>query len=510
MFRALNNIYLRIYNKNSLIYLMGIIFGACVTLSFAPFNLWPMAIVGLSGFVFLLNRQIVNQKSVFTLGFSFGLGLFFSGLYWVFYSMQTAQTGVAVSLILTFIFCTFMALLPALMAMIYQRLLSSSNTTRALSFAILWVLFEWLRGWLFTGMPWLFLGYAHTDSFLSPILTLTGTLGVSFIVAFSSAGLAAAFHAPKTAIINAIIISLLCFPAVFMSASSKVTKNTPLTVTVIQGNIAQDDKWTFQHRVPTLLMYRDLTRDHPDSDLIIWPETALPVFQKHWTDFIESVDTTAKETQQGLITGILTSEGNSRETYKEFNSLLALGESSGVYNKQHLVPFGEILPFESLLRGLISFFDIPYSTFSAGANNQNLIQFRDFKLATAICYEIAFAELTRLQAKNSQAIVTISNDAWFGTSIAPFQHLQIAQIRAIENGLPVIRATQNGISAIIDAQGKILKQTPQFEQTSATAVINMENSSTMYTKYGDTWFLLLLAGAIVLLAGLNFRAKKKR
>ena len=505
--------HMRLFNSAWLIYLFLFVVGASISLAFAPFRYWPISLIAIAIFYSSLH---LLPKSAFLKGTFFGAGLFLTGLHWVFFSMQTAGVGIAIASLLTAAFCLGLALLLGLFAHYYHRYLATLTLFQPLTFALMWWAFEWVRSWLFTAMPWLLLADAHSQSWFTPYLTVIGSSGLSFVIALIATLFASALTNRNPTIrsgyLTIMLILIALAPLATQINKDSIHTSQPLKVSIIQGNIDQDDKWMSYQRIPTLMLYSQLTRTLPDSDLIVWPETAMPVFADVYSEFVEAIDDYARNEQQGILSGVLT-RSEADGYYREFNSMIAMGTATGTYSKQHLVPFGEILPFEEVLRGLIGLFDIPFSSFSAGSKQQAPIQIqlgdKMVNIASVICYEIAFDELTRQQAQEAQVIVTISNDAWFGTSAAPHQHLQIAKIRAIENGLPVIRATQNGISAIIDAQGNELIRTAQFEEAIATTDVQLAAANTFFHQHGKFWVVISLLSLLAVIAVANWRARKQ-
>ena len=213
-----------------------------------------------------------------------------------------------------------------------------------------------------------------------------------------------------------------------------------------------------------MTLYRDLTLAAPPADLIVWPETAVPVLRQHVQPYLAAMGEHARERGAALITGLPVREPNAAGEPRYYNALTSLGEGSGTYLKQKLVPFGEYVPLQDLLRGLIEFFNLPMSDFARGAADQPLLQARGYQLAPFICYEVVYPEFAASLAAQSDILLTVSNDTWFGSSIGPLQHLQMAQMRALEAGRWMIRATNNGVTALINPFGRISQQLPQFEQ----------------------------------------------
>jgi len=270
----------------------------------------------------------------------------------------------------------------------------------------------------------------------------------------------------------------------------------PVSVVMIQANISQELKWLPEYYQPTLDLYATMTEPELGADIIIWPEAAIPNYFHRASGFLDPMSQQAADTDSALLTGIphLSSDGTGYH-----NSIVGLGKASGRYHKQRLVPFGEYVPLESWLRGLIAFFDLPMSHFSQGPADQALLKVDTMLVAPFICYEIVYPELVRQQSAQADLLVTISNDSWFGQSIGPLQHLQMARMRALENGRYLLRGTNNGVSAIIDAKGAIIQQSPQFEATILRGEAFRMSGQTPFSRWGNwptliTCFLMLAIG----------------
>lgn len=466
--------------------------GALLTLSLAPFDLWPAAIVGCAFLAFLLAS--CTPRQAFWRGWLFGLGLFGSGASWVYVSINVyGNASPVLAGFLTLVFCAGLALLHGLQAYLYARLVRPLPGGMLLGFPALWVLGEWLRSWLLTGFPWLYLGYAHVDTWLAGWAPITGVYGLSFTVAFSASCLFLAWRSRQTATLvsYAGLLAtlwgggLLLKPIEWVATASR----EPLSVALYQPNIPLQKKWDRRYYRDILNQYEQALRPHFAYDLVLWPESAVPRVLDLAGPFLDPIDRRAALSDTTLITGIPTRDSSNRY----FNSIVALGQGSGEYHKQRLVPFGEYVPLESWLRGLIDFFDLPMSNFSAGPADQGPLQAGDYRVAPLICYEIVYPELTARSAQRAELLVTISNDSWFGRSIGPLQHLQMARMRALENGRYVLRGTNNGVTAIIDHRGQIVSRTPQFEEASLQGEAQVMLGNTPFTSFGSLPLLVALA-----------------
>lgn len=483
--------------------LLSLVSGILLPLSLAPFGLWPLAWLSLIGY-FWITERAQTGKQAFWLGWCYGAGLFGVGISWVYGSMRTVATPIPLSVLMTTVFCLAIALLPGLQAWLYHRFFKQGRGSQWLAAPLLWLVFEWVRSWLFTGMPWLFAGYALTDTPAGQLAAIVSVYGLSTIIAFSAAALAMALPAQTNRStrwapgIGAGSILLATGLGLVLPAERWTDISDSANVVAIQSNVTQAQKWQSSQVRPTLEFYSEQARRYDTADLMIWPEAALTVRPERIPAYLEDLERVGNERQQGIITGIITQQDD-----RYFNALLGFGTADGEYRKQHLVPFGEYLPFEQQLRGLINFFNIPMSTLTPAPEPQTpmpwLYRGEERRLAPVICYEAAYPGLTMALARDSDLMIMVSNDAWFGDSLAPHQHLQITRMRAIENSRAIVRSTQNGISALIDANGEIQARSNQFEVAAVTGSVNLRQGMTPYQRWGGPlWVLLPLIGLVAL------------
>jgi len=486
-----------LFRPNLLGHLIAFIGGTLAVLSLAPFDIWPLAILSLA--VFYLGLRELNPKQAFYRGWCYGFGLFLAGVHWVYVSIH--DYGAASPLLagfLTLVFCAGLALLLAISAWLWARFLRLNRypLVDALAFAALWTLQEIFRGWFLGGFPWLYLGYSQLAAPLAGLLPLGSVWLASFVLALSAALLTGLIHLRKKPFELAAALALLLAPWAFGWAlkNHQWTQplGEPLTVAAVQGNVAQQLKWQPEQLAAQLELYAQMTASAERTDLVIWPEAAIPMLKEQVEPYLAQVANFAKSRQAALITGVPL-----RENGRFYNALITLGEGRGTYLKQKLVPFGEYVPLEELLRGLIAFFDLPMSAFSAGAANQSPLIAKNTKVAPLICYEVVYPMLARSSAAPSELLLTVSNDAWFGRSIGPWQHLQMAQARALESGRPMIRGTNNGISALINPFGQISEQIPQFEQAVLYGKIRPMQGQTPWLRWG---IAPLLSGCLLIVA----------
>jgi apolipoprotein N-acyltransferase len=480
--------------------------GAVTPLAFAPYSYWPIAFA--SVLVLLLIQHKQTAKQGLASGFCYGLGLFGFGISWVHVSIDTfGGMPKLASLFLMLLLVSYLSLFPALFGYVNRRYSPKLNNAHSFAFLIAaWLSIDWLRGWMLTGFPWLLLGYSQIDSPYASFAPIGGVDLVTLSVVASSLGLYFAVTNKRWQwAIPTVAIGLLSVTA------GKTDWVTPdhdqvTSVALVQGNIAQEKKWLPAERWPTLLKFMDLTRENWDADIIVWPEAAIPAFEREVRSFLTSLDEAAKLNNSAVITGVVTAEQGDY-----YNSVITLGKTNHDaydyatqqrYHKYHLLPFGEFVPLESLLRPLAPFFNLPMSSFARGERIQPNLVAGDHHLVTALCYEIIFNQLVRDNiTQDSDYILTLSNDAWFGTSAGPWQHMEIARMRALELGKPVIRATNNGVTMVTDHKGDIVAEIPQFTTSVLRAEITPTRGTTPFLSFGvlplKLLVVLLLAISVI-------------
>lgn len=469
---------------------LALIAGSFVTLSLAPFDIWPLGIFSLALLAWLLDNLSRNQAA--TCGFFYGLGMFGSGASWVYVSIHVyGYAPIPLAILLTVLFTSGLALLSSLGAYCYVRWIRDHYGGSTLGFAAIIVLGEWLRSWLLTGFPWIYLGYGHIDTWLAGWGPVGGVWAISFIIAYTGAIITRAAIQNKITATHWIVgLSLWCGGAALSQVSWVTATNNqaPIRIAMVQANISQHIKWSRDNYRKTLKQYRDSSSPlWANHDIVIWPEGAVPGYYHNAQVFLEDIARRASENNATLITGIPYFQASTEASpARSFNSIMAFGNGRGLYHKQRLVPFGEYVPLEKMLRGLIQFFDLPMSAFSAGDNDQEGLFAGDLKLAPFICYEIVYPELVGDWLPSADLLLTISNDAWFGESIGPLQHLQMAQMRALEAGRYLLRSTGNGVSAIIDERGKIVTRSRQFQAEILSGEAKVFSGSTPFVSFG-TW-----------------------
>ena len=484
--------------------------GASCTLAFAPYNIWvilPFA------FAFSLwQSNTFSAKSQFKYWLSFGFGYFAVGISWVHVSMsEYGGIPLIASMLLMALLALFFAIFPALAGYLSRKISGAKPSIfhNLLLFPALWTGFEWLRGLGSYGFPWLWAGYSQTEGPLFALAPSIGALGLSYVLILIAGGIALALQRkPFALIVIAPIVAAVTWLSPMLSDIHETGKSFKLAM--VQGNIPQSTKWQPEALWPTMIKYMDLTRDNFDADVIIWPEAAVPAPQidPNVAQFLATANQAATLNNSAIITGIIGL--NDSEFY---NQMIVLGNSQmkqqshgdyavngdNQYKKHHLLPIGEFVPLQTLLRPIAPLFNLPMSSFTRGAYVQPDLKALGFHFTTAICYEIAFPEQVRANLKaNSDVLLTVSNDAWFGKSIGPLQHMQIAQMRALELGRPLVRATNNGVTAVVDQHGKITSKLPQFETGVLRADIKLVKGETVFYRFGQ-WPILALCGFMLII-----------
>lgn len=466
--------------------LVPIIAGALFVPGLAPMAAWPSTLLSIAALLYLMHRK--SQQSAFLIGWLYGVGFFGAGVSWVYVSINVhGQAPPPLAGTLTALFCLGLATLTGLQMVLYQRCIGGRKAPSPLLFAAIWVLFEWLRSWLFTGFPWLYVGYVALDTPAAGWAPVIGVYGLSFIITGLSATIGSLMLDKASALRKKgaeasiwVIIFLIGLP---MSAVSWTQDSTaPVTVAIYQPNIPLEKKWDRRYFRAIQQQYTDNSLPYfKNTDLVLWPESALPAYSDRIEDYLSLISSEATKSATTLITGIPT-----RDDQGSYNSIVALGLGVGEYRKQKLVPFGEYVPFEDSLRGLIQFFDLPMSNFIPGPNVPPILSAGAINVASFICYEVVYPDFVWQGARNAALLVTVSNDSWFGHSIGPLQHLQMARFRALETGRPLLRGTNNGVSAIIDHKGDLLVATPQFEETVITGEVRPKTGLTPLMWLGST------------------------
>jgi apolipoprotein N-acyltransferase len=463
------------------------------------------------GVLFWLLDEVPPRRAAF-IGWAFGVGKYGVGASWIYVSIHDygpAPAWLAGSLVAFFVVA--MALFPAAFTYFYARFVRGRNGyLNALGFSSCWALLEWILTWFLTGFPWLFLGYAQLENPLRHWAPVGGVLFVSLVAAVSVTMFVVAITPGQAGARRGVAIGFAIVPWLLGMGLSQVRwveQGVAGTVALVQGNIQQDVKWHPESVAPILETYQSLSAPYWRHSLVIWPEAAVTLFEQEAQPFLQVMAAHAHDGGAGLVLGIPAYERLPDGSAAFGNTAIALGNGEGHYVKRHLVPFGEYVPLEGMLRGAIEFFDLPMSHAAPGPSQQPLLRAGQWHLALAICYEVAYPDLVRRDAQDADVIVTISNDSWFGHSIGPHQHLQMVRMRAVENGRYVLRATNSGISAIVSPTGLVEATIPQFEAGILDGTFSGMSGKTPFSRFGNVPVLVCIAVVILIAQTMRRRTR---
>jgi apolipoprotein N-acyltransferase len=467
-------------------YLLSFLLGALLNTTFAPFSFLPIVIISFSGLIFLLNSSLSNK---FNIGWYFGFGQFTFGLYWICNSLfiEIASFWWLVPIALTLI-PAILSIYTGIVCWLFSKY-STKTPLDILLFSSLWVLTEYVRGKFFLPFPWNLTGYtlAPFDR-LSQIASIIGVYGMSFLVVSFATSAYYIASSPR----KVLAYSIFCLIPLITFTYGKYrlelpTQFTDYTIRLVQPNIEQKLKWLNHERQNHLFKQLNLTKDNQPQDLklIIWPEAAIN-YNIESTKFREFITSSIPENSILILGGIHT------KGKKFYNSIFALSKKGDIidyYDKRQLVPFGEYLPFGDLGIPIISKYFL--QGFSAGLLEKTF-HLPDFPSFTPLlCYEVIFNELISKNVPRGTWILNITNDAWFGKSSGPYQHLAMAKIRAIEQGLPLVRVANTGISVIFDPFGRELVKTKLNETTVIDYKLPTSLPPTLFSKFANLPIILL-------------------
>ena len=482
--------------------LMFFLSGAVLVVSFAPFGwylLAPFLLLPL-----LYGFLVSSPRTAAAYGFWFGAGLFLAGTYWFYISIHVfCQAPLILAIFLLLALVVIMGLYYAAAGWLTARLCDGKAMRLLLVAPSVWVAIEWLRGWFLSGFPWMSLGYGQIDSPLAGIAPVLGVYGLSLAVVFGATAMLVAGIGRQRLRWRLAVAAVLPWVCGFLLQDIQWTEaaGPAVRTTIVQGGVSQDRKWLPEQFRPTLAFYRDSLVRHPDSQLLVWPEVAIPSYINLVEDYIGTLQTDLKSQSQSLLFGILERDAESQRVY---NSVVLLdGVGRQIYRKRHLVPFGEYFPVPDFVREWMRLMSLPNSDISPGDAVQPLLRTPDGQqLAVAICYEDAYAAEQLYALPDATMLINVSNDAWFGDSIAPHQHLEIARMRALEVGRPVVRATNTGISTFIAADGSLGTAVRQFAAGTVTEDVVPHQGLTPYAKAGNVPIIALV---LIVVAGFAWR-----
>lgn len=476
---------------------LSFFFGALGVLAFAPFHLYPLIVISMAGLLWVLQKATLAQS--FRRGFYYGLGFFGAGVSWVYVSIhQFGGADIFFSILLTLAFISILALFPAAMSWALNRYFPKNTSVKLwLAFPAIWALMEWVRSWIFTGFPWILAGSSQTFWPLKTLAPLGGVYLISFVLAQIAGGIIYYYYASTTyrryTLAYFCALLLLCTGLNFYHLTHPA--GVPFQVSLVQGNITPSVKWLPDEAENTFQQYVTLSENHWDNQLVIWPEAAIPTPLPYSNTLLIQLQQLSRQHHAGLIAGI---PYESMNIIEDYNAVIGIGEAKGQYFKRHLVPFGEYFPAPAISKKVLSWLQIPMSNFKPGLVHQRLMEYQNTHIAAFICYEIIFPEEVRNMAQYAGLILSLSDDAWFGHSIAAAQHLQMAQMRALETGRFVLSITNNGRTAIINPEGKIVAALPAYQSGVLTGEVSRYTGETPWLKWGGDLFLLLCIISLII------------
>ena len=462
--------------------LIALMAGFLYTLSFAPFNYPYLALGAL--ILLCASWQQGSLKRAAYRGYLYGLSAFGLGVSWVYISVHDyGGASMWLAAVIAATFAAFWALFPALTGFIIVALPRLIKINPLIITPFIMVLIDYWRGvLLLNGFPWLLGAYSQLTTPLAGYIPLVGAYGTGFLLILSARLLLEAMQ--KNQKRYYLLVSIIWLTGAGLQLIQWTTPaGAPFTATLIQGNITQDKKWQPENRLNTLLLYKRHTQAHWDSQVIVWPETAIPAMLEDVNEFfLQPLKEEALAHGTDLIVSAPAGGNNETEIY---NAVITLGKQAGIYRKNHLLPFGEYLPWQPFSSFVLKTIGMRLGSFTQGGDNQPLLRAGGYGFITSICYEDAFGDANIVGLENAAYLVNVTNDGWFGDSIEPHQHLQIAQMRALETGRFMLRATNTGASAIIAPNGAIIKQAPVFIETTLTGSITPMQGKTPYSYWGD-------------------------
>ncbi|MBT8145159.1 MAG: apolipoprotein N-acyltransferase [Gammaproteobacteria bacterium] len=482
---------------------LSFVAGLALPFAFAPFGQFWLVPLLLALLVATWDEATPRQAA--WRGFLFGFGAFLFGTHWLYVSLHVF--GKAPLLLAIPLMAALMALMAAYTAAVgylVTRFVPRGGWRWLIAIPATWVLAEWLRSWVLTGFPWLSLGYTTTDSPLAGWIPLGGVFAASLAMAVSAGAIRALFEPRLRLLAAAVLLSMWAGGFALQQVAWTNATERELQVSLIQGAIPQDRKWLPEELIPTMRLYRDRTVENWDSDLIVWPEAAIPAWRSSLSEFFDSMREQGQQTDTGIVVGVIEYDLDDNAAY---NGVVGLDETVTTYYKRHLVPFGEYFPVPSFIREWMRLQSLPHSDYTPGGDDQSPLLVAGEPIAASICYEDVFGNELRMMLPAATLLVNVSNDAWFGESIAPHQHLQIARVRAIEAGRYLLRSTNTGLTAVIGPRGHIESQIPQFETTVLTTRVRPFTGATPYVRFGD-WPVVVLVLAGMVVAGLGARRSR--
>jgi apolipoprotein N-acyltransferase len=479
--------------------LLAVIAGILFTLAFAPFDYAYLALAALS-LLFACWQNGTPGRALLR-GYLFGLGSFGLGVSWVYISIHDfGRASMQSSGLLTGLFVGFWALFPALAGYVSVRILPvNRGFISMMVMPVVWLLIEYLRGYLvLNGFPWLQIAYSQLETPLAGYIPVAGVYGTGFFVALTASAIVFMFQVRRHwLLLTTMLVVLWATGGVLRTIKWTHPIGDPIRVSLIQGNITQDQKWLPENRLKTLQFYKTMTEAHWDSAVVVWPETSIPAYLAEVNEwFLLPLSKASQQHNTDLIVS-LPAHGSSED--EKYNAVMTLGKETRMYRKKHLLPFGEYMPWQPVSGFILNSLAIKLGNFKPGDVDQPLLKAGGYPFITSICYEDAFGDTGIMGLPDAAYLVNVTNDGWFGNSIEPHQHLQIARMRAMETGRFLLRATNTGVTAVVAPDGKIISQLPLFKATVLNETIIPMGGMTPYASSGDKAVILVLVVLLIFL-----------
>jgi apolipoprotein N-acyltransferase len=439
-------------------------------------------------------------------GFAFSAATFAAGTYWLYISIHVfGRAPVWLAVVIMAGLVAIMGLYYGALGYALARWLPGRGALRWLvGIPSGWLLLEWFRGWFLSGFSWLSLGYTQTDTWLAGFAPVVGVYGLTALVLILAGALVTLLLGDRRArwLATGVLVVPWAVGAWLQRVEWTHASGPAVPVAIVQGAVSQDLKWLAENRDATLRLYRELNSRVLGTPLIVWPESAPPDLANKLATYLGSLWREADAQGSDIVLGVarVSDDGD-----HYFNSVLALADEARFYDKRHLVPFGEFFPVPDFVRSWMRLASLPYSDFTRGADDQPALRAAGLALALTICYEDAYGSSQLAVLRSADALVNVTNDAWFGRSTARHQHFQIARMRAIEARRYMVRAANDGISAIIGPHGEVLATAPEYEPTVLRGQITPRQGLPPYAYTGN-WAVVLAALTGMLLCMILRRA----
>ncbi|HEY7886995.1 MAG TPA: apolipoprotein N-acyltransferase [Steroidobacteraceae bacterium] len=481
--------------------------GALLACSFAPLQWWPLAILCPAALMWLL--EDASPRDAAWTGFWFGFGTFLAGTYWIYVSVHDlGKAPVWLTVAVMFGLIGIMAVYHGVIGYLVARWLPRRGAWRWLvGMPAVWLLVEWWRGWFLSGFSWLSLGYSQTDTWLAPLAPILGVYGISLVLLLSAGALVGLVRGTARVRVAAALIIVVPWGAGALLGPVQWTHPSapPVSVAIIQANIPQEEKWQDAYEDQILARYRKMTESALGTKLIVWPEAALPEPANNLLPYLALIDRETQARGSSLVLGTVRA---SEDGQRYYDSILALGKQASWYAKDHLVPFAEFFPVPHFVRTWLRLMSLPYDSFARGGTNQSPLPVAGLQLGATVCYEVGYGAYMLRMLPKADALVNVTNDAWFGHSTARYEQFQMARMRALEEGRSMIVATNDGISAIIGPQGKVLASAPPYEPYVLRSSVTPRAGLTPFARVGN-WLIICLA-ALGFAAALACGALRRR